>query len=94
MSYGVTAQLQDERKTTSPIIELIDRDRYDGLELGRPPDLTQSGLVVDLARRIDPARLGRCFAKVRPLGRIDRSGQAYAVFGVSGPKRDILKLGC
>jgi len=55
--------------------------------------------VLDLERRMKPADLERCFAQVQPVGVIDR-GQGrsrwtrYALFRVSGPRQDVLKLGC
>ncbi len=94
MSYGLTAELADEPELKGPVYELVDRDRYDGLAMGAAPDVGRPGLVVDLPRRIDPSRLRRCFANVRPLGHVERAGTDYVLFGVSGPRRDVLRQGC
>jgi hypothetical protein len=100
VSYGVAAELADEPGLHAPVLQLAERDRYEGLNLGAAPDLARPGLVVDLLRRVDLPALGRCFAQVRPLGVLARGagagspGKAYAVVLVSAPLRDVLGQGC
>ncbi len=94
LSYGVTAELSDQPEIKAPVIEIVDRQRYAGLALDPPADLARPGLVVDLPRRIDAVRLDACFASVRPLGQVERSGQAYAVFVVAKPRLDVIGQGC
>jgi hypothetical protein len=99
VSYGVAAQLSDQPQITAPVAELVERDRYPPGEGSWRADLTQPGLVVDLDRRVKAADLARCFTHVTPEGEIvrGRPGYAptsYAAFLVSGPRRDILHLGC
>ena len=96
-SYGVAAQLEAQRQIAAPIVQITDRERYFDWQTGA--DLSGPGLVLDLERRMKPADLERCFAQVQPVGVIDR-GQGrsrwtrYALFRVSGPRQDVLKLGC
>ena len=98
-SYGLASQLADEPILAMPIVQLAERDRWNGLSLGPPADPAQPGLAVDLARRLSAASLGACFKIVTPLGEVIRgdpgeTGRPYAVFLVAGPRRDILELGC
>jgi 4-amino-4-deoxy-L-arabinose transferase-like glycosyltransferase len=96
-SYGVTAQLDAQRRIAAPIVQIADRERYFDWQAGA--DLSGPGLVLDLERRMKTTDLERCFTQVQPLGVIDR-GQGrsrwtrYALFRVAGPKRDLLRLGC
>ena len=98
-SYGLAAELADEPAIRAPILQISERARWRGLDLGAQPDLTRPGLVVDLPRRIDEAALRRCFARVDTLAPLDRGTPAghaarYAVFEVSMPIRDVFGLGC
>lgn len=96
-SYGVAAQLDAARGVQAPVVQIADRERY--FDWQTSANVTGPGLVLDLERRLKAADLQLCFAQVRPLGVIDRGdGRSrwtrYALFRVSGPKRDILKGGC
>jgi 4-amino-4-deoxy-L-arabinose transferase-like glycosyltransferase len=98
LSYGVNGQLQAEQLIAAPILQLNERDRYADLP-SAAPDLARPGLVVDLLRRVDPARLKACFANVGQTIEIDRGvsrapDERYAAIPVSGPKGDVLSRGC
>jgi 4-amino-4-deoxy-L-arabinose transferase-like glycosyltransferase len=98
-SYGLAAELADAPTLKTPILQMAERDRWQGVAPGAPPDLARPGLAIDLARRLKAADLQRCFAEVTPLGGLTRGdpgepGKAYAVFRVATPKHDILALGC
>lgn len=98
LSYGVTAQL-DANGADAPVVEIDERDRYPASDSSWRADLTRPGLIVDLDRRTNPAALGACFADVTPLGELARGDgrgrrQAYAVFQVARPRRDVLSQGC
>ncbi len=98
-SYGLAAELADEPAIAVPIVQISERARYAGLGTPRPPDPNQPGLLVDLPRRIDPARLAACFATVVPLGRVNRAapgeaGTAYALYRLASPRADWLSHGC
>ena len=97
-SYGVYAQLNAEGGIAAPLLDVVERERYWPDE-PRRPDFTRPGLVIDLERRMGPAELPRCFARVTRAGQLIRAGgagrnQRYAAFLVSGPKRDVWTLGC
>jgi 4-amino-4-deoxy-L-arabinose transferase-like glycosyltransferase len=97
-SYGLASQLLDERQVVAPVIQVSERDRWTNLP-PEPVDLSRPGLVTDLARRVDPQRLARCFVQVAPLGAVVRGapgerGARYVVFLVQGPRRDVLRDGC
>jgi len=99
VSYGVAGQLANQPAIKAPVAELVERDRYPPGEGSWRADLTQPGLVVDLDRRVNAKALSRCFGQVTPEGELvrGRPGYAptsYAAFLVSGPKRDVLRLGC
>jgi 4-amino-4-deoxy-L-arabinose transferase-like glycosyltransferase len=97
-SYGLAAQLMDQRRITAPVWQVSERDRW--RDLRTPiPDLARPGLVIDLSRRVDPVRLAKCFAHVRPLGPIVRGapgerGARYQALLVSGARADLLARGC
>lgn len=98
LSYGVNGQLQAQQAIAGPVLQLNERDRYDGLP-STAPDLSKPGLVVDLKRRMDPAHLAACFAQVGAPVEIVRglSGGAdarYLAVPVAGPKIDVIKAGC
>jgi 4-amino-4-deoxy-L-arabinose transferase-like glycosyltransferase len=98
LSYGVNGQLQAQRRIAAPVLQINERDRYADLPAAAP-DLSRPGLIVDLLRRIDPAKLQTCFSEVSPIVKIDRgSGQGadgrYGAVLVSGPKGDLLSGGC
>ena len=98
-SYGLASQLADEPVLKAPVAQLAERDRWRDVSSGARPDLSAPGVVIDLSRRLSAASLGSCFAEVTPLGVLTRGdpgepGKLYAVFRVSGPRRDVLALGC
>jgi 4-amino-4-deoxy-L-arabinose transferase-like glycosyltransferase len=98
LSYGLAAQLADERATRAPIAQIDERERYLGLKMPLP-DFTRPGLIVDLARRVDPRGLAACFVVVEPLGAIKRvepstPAKTYVLYEVAGPRRDVLGQGC
>ncbi len=98
LSYGVNGQLQAQQAIAGPVLQLNERDRYEGLA-STAPDVSKPGLVVDLKRRVDPAKLAACFETVGAPVEIDRglSGGAdarYLAVPVAGPKIDLLKAGC
>jgi 4-amino-4-deoxy-L-arabinose transferase-like glycosyltransferase len=97
-SYGVFAQLANEDTITTPLLEVIERDRY-RRDAGLIPDFSRPGLIVDISRRMRPVDVQRCFAEVTPVAELGRAGgtsknQRYSAFLVSGPKRDVWELGC
>lgn len=98
-SYGLASELIDEPSLKAPVVQVAERDRWRDQAPGPAPKVAAPGLVIDLTRRVSAASLGRCFAKVTPLGVIVRGdpgepGKAYAAFAVAGPRRDILGQGC
>jgi 4-amino-4-deoxy-L-arabinose transferase-like glycosyltransferase len=97
LSYGTAAQLQ--AADLAGVLQVNERARYEGFGAPDRADLSQPGLIVDLPRRIDPAKLAVCFAKVEPLPGVMRAdGRAkderYGVVRVSGSKVDLIKNGC
>ena len=97
-SYGVFSQLNAEHRTSAPLMQIVERDRYraDGADR---PDFSHPGLVVDLSRRMKRQDVLRCFNRVDPAGEIARAGgltgnQRYTAFLVSGPRRDPWIIGC
>jgi hypothetical protein len=98
-SYGLASDLLDEPSLKAPVVQVAERDRWRHLATGTAPNMAAPGLVIDLARRVSAASLGRCFARVTPLGVLVRGdpgepGKAYAAFAVAGPRRDVLGQGC
>jgi 4-amino-4-deoxy-L-arabinose transferase-like glycosyltransferase len=94
ISYGTAAQL-DFGHIGSPVVQLMDRDRYLPVDGSWRADLGKPGLIVDLDRRAgDMSALPYCFGSVRKLGDIQREVTPYAVFLVAQPKRDVLGHGC
>jgi hypothetical protein len=101
-SYGVFSQLNDQHRS-SPLLELVERDRYWASDPGRP-DFSKPGLVVDLSRRMKVFDVMRCFRSVTPVADLTRAGglapgsaghnQRYTAYLVSGPKRDPWTIGC
>ena len=96
-SYGVFSQLNDEHRS-SPLLEVVERDRYWATDPGRP-DFTRPGLVVDLSRRMKVFDVMRCFRRVTPVAELTRAGgpghnQRYTAYLVSDPKRDVWIIGC
>ncbi|HUO21849.1 MAG TPA: glycosyltransferase family 39 protein [Caulobacteraceae bacterium] len=97
-SYGVLAQIE-AADPALPALQIDERARYAALPQTVRPAPGQSGLIVDLRRRVDPAKLSACFSGVKPLGDIDRDGgvgadQRYAAVLVWAPKVDLLGAGC
>ena len=94
ISYGTVAQF-DAQHVGSPVVQLMDRDRYTPADSSWRADVRQPGLIVDIARRVaDMSALPYCFSKVQRLPDIERGHTPYAVFLVSGQKRDLLGHGC
>jgi len=99
VSYGLDGELADQAQIRAPIVELFERARYPKADASWRADLSLPGLVIDLRRRIDPARLGQCFAQVAEIGPIFRdqglsADSQYVAFRVSGPKVDVRDAGC
>jgi hypothetical protein len=97
LSYGTAAELEAQRETAAPVLELIERARY-GFE-GRQPEPSGAGLVVELSRRIGEQDLTPCFASVRRIGEIRRSNGrglsvAYTLFDVANPTVRVAADGC
>jgi hypothetical protein len=98
-SYGLAAELADEPAIDAPILQISERDRWQGLRQGAWADTSRPGLLVDLPRRIDLELLRRCFARVQPLGSVDRGPpgekpRRYAAFLVAAPRGDLIRDGC
>jgi 4-amino-4-deoxy-L-arabinose transferase-like glycosyltransferase len=96
-SYGLAAQLAARHRVTTPIVQIVDRDRYFDWQQGA--DLSGPGLVLDLERRLTAQQLGRCFGDVQPLpplqrGSVGNRWTRYAAFRVARPKADVLRQGC
>ncbi len=98
LSYGLAAQLADEGAIHAPVAQIDERDRYLGLMMPLP-NMSRPGLIVDLARRVDPHGLAACFDEVQPLGALERivpstAAKTYVLYEVEGPRRDVLREGC
>ena len=99
-SYGLAAELADEPAIRAPILQISERDRWLGLRQGGAwADTGKPGLLVDLARRVDVAVLSDCFARVQPLGFVDRGPagekpKRYAAVLVEAPRGDVVRDGC
>ncbi len=98
-SYGLAAELADEPAIGAPILQISERERWRSLERGAWADASTPGVLVDLPRRIDFDLLRRCFARVQPLGVLDRGPpggkpKRYAAILVAGPRRDLVRDGC
>jgi 4-amino-4-deoxy-L-arabinose transferase-like glycosyltransferase len=98
LSYGVNGQLQAQRRIAAPVLQINERDRYADLPAAAP-DLAQPGLIVDLLRRIDPAKLRACFLQVGPILKINRGSGLdadgrYGAVVVFGPRGDLLSGAC
>jgi len=97
-SYGLAAELLDQRGIHAPVLQVRERDRWNGLAASGA-DLARPGLIIDLTRRLRPADLAGCFFEVRDLGIIRRTamgeaGLTYRLVRVAGPRRDVRGLGC
>ncbi len=98
MSYGVDGLLQAQPGLRLPAVQLNERDRWTDLPTS-PADLSKPGLVVDLKRRLDPARLKACFATVGAPTRIVRglgrdAGSRYLAVPVAGARPGLLTQPC
>lgn len=100
IGYGTLSQLQGERLIAAPTVQILERVRYRSMA-GTAERLGPRGLIVDLARRVKPRELERCFGKVVYLGDVDRglkSGEGpaarYALYRVEQARFDILSQGC
>jgi 4-amino-4-deoxy-L-arabinose transferase-like glycosyltransferase len=98
LSYGVDGLLQAQPALRLSAVQLNERDRWADLPPS-PADLAKPGLVVDLKRRVDPAKLKACFATVgapteivRGLGR--GSDSRYVAIPVAGARPGLLTQGC
>ena len=98
LSYGVDGLLQAQPGLRLPTVQLNERDRWADLP-SSPADLTKPGLVIDLKRRVDLAKLKACFAAVgapteivRGLGR--GADSRYLAVPVAGAPADLLTRGC
>jgi 4-amino-4-deoxy-L-arabinose transferase-like glycosyltransferase len=97
-SYGLTAQLLDQRGIAAAVMQISERDRWQALPVP-VADTAEPGVIVDLSRRISLPLLRRCFAVVTPLEVVPRTargekGRPYALVEVSGPRRDVVRDGC
>ena len=97
-SYGLASELSAQG-LSSPLWQISERDRWLGPSPGERPDLSRSGLVVDLPRRISASKLRTCFASVQPLPSVPRGApgerpKMYAAFLVGSPIRPALQVGC
>jgi hypothetical protein len=97
-SYATTAELDDQRTLSGPVIQLDERDRYPWSDASRIVGRPDVGIVIDVTRRLSERALGRCFGSVTPLGMIERSSPRsakvqYAAFEVRQPKFNA-RLGC
>jgi 4-amino-4-deoxy-L-arabinose transferase-like glycosyltransferase len=97
LSYGTAVELLDQRKTTAPVIELIERGRYTFLDA--PPQPQGPGVVVELGRRIGDADLTTCFRDVLRLADLERGdpgkpGVHYRAYRVDRPVVDLIAQGC
>ena len=98
LSYGVNGLLQGQPGLRLPALQLNERERYADLPPPRA-DLSKPGLVVDLKRRLDPARLKACFAvvgaPVEIVRGLSRSPDArYLAVPVSGMRQGVVTQGC
>ncbi len=98
LSYGVNGQLQAQHRLEAPVLQINERDRYADMP-SAAPDLARPGLIVDLQRRLDPAKLQACFGQVGPVLKLNRGSgldadNRYAAIIVAAPKTDLLKDGC
>jgi len=99
LSYGTAGQLADQAQITAPIVQVVERQRYPAGDASWRADLSRPGLIIDLQRRIDPARLRLCFAQVTQIGSLVRGSSPgadnrYAAVVVAGPRLDVLAKGC
>jgi 4-amino-4-deoxy-L-arabinose transferase-like glycosyltransferase len=98
LSYGVDGLLQAQPALRLPSVQLNERDRWADLPPSRA-DLSKPGLVVDLRRRIDLAKLRACFATVgAPIEIVRGTGSGadsrYLAAPVAGARGDLLTQGC
>jgi hypothetical protein len=98
-SYGLAAELADEPAIAAPILQINERERWRALRQGAWADTVEPGLLVDLPRRMDFDSLRRCFARVQPMGVLDRGPpgvkpKRYAVVLVAEPRGDLVRDGC
>jgi hypothetical protein len=98
-SYGLAAELADEPAIRAPILQISERERWSRLRQGAWADTGKPGLLIELPRRIDMGTLSDCFARVRPLGFVDRGPpgekpKRYEAVLVEAPRRDVVRDGC
>lgn len=97
-SYGLASELADEAPA-APVLQISERQRWRGPTAGAAADTTRQGLLIDLTRRLDPAKLRACFADVTFIGELGRGApgerpKVYGLYRVAGPKRDVIREGC
>jgi 4-amino-4-deoxy-L-arabinose transferase-like glycosyltransferase len=98
LSYGVDGLLQAQPALRLPAVQLNERERWTDLPAARA-DLSRPGLVVDLKRRVDPAKLKACFASVGAPTEIVRGlghggDSRYLAVPVAGARPGLLTQGC
>jgi 4-amino-4-deoxy-L-arabinose transferase-like glycosyltransferase len=97
-AYGASSQLAAEPAIHAPVIQFLERERYTFETPATRADFGKPGLVIAGWRDATGGVLKGCFANVRSLGEIDRghggARSPYALFLVSGAKRDVEKVGC
>ncbi|MGZ3279128.1 MAG: glycosyltransferase family 39 protein [Caulobacteraceae bacterium] len=98
LSYGVDGLLLAQPALRLPAVQLNERDRWADLSPS-PADMSRPGLVVDLERRVDPARLKACFAQVGAPTEIVRglergADSRYVAVPVAGARQGLLTQGC
>lgn len=99
LSYGLAGQLAAGAHVRAPVVEVRERDRFQGLVAPNVAQMSGPGLIVDLPRRLAAVRLDRCFASVAEQpglwrGKPDEGGIAYGVVRVEGPPPGFPDRGC
>ena len=96
--YGLTGELAFHAEAPDRVQEVVERARYSF----QPPDpalASQPALLVLRKRDRDVLAFGSCFAKIEPLGTIDRRAGArtverYRIYLAEEPVPSILTAGC
>ena len=96
--YGVASQLAVGQVVRAPVTELRERERYTFETPAERADFTRPGMVITNSNALPRTGIYACFTNVRQLPDLVRghrtSALGYAVFLVSGPKRDVERDGC
>lgn len=97
-TYGIAAQLAASPRIRAPAVEVFERERFTFETPAERADFAKPGIVVVPVRGAGARTMRMCFTNVRMLPEIDRGvGRGmtpYAVLLVSGPKRDVQRIGC